>query len=132
LIQHELWRSSSNIHLAIWASAGIFSAIHFQFYGFVPRVLLGALFGYLYYWSGNLLIPIFSHFINNGFIVLMVYLNQNEMTTIDIEDGEAAPFTVVLAGAVISMGLLYYIWKNHRDIQKKEENNSFSGNGPLS
>ena len=69
MIQQELWRGSRNIHLAIWTSAFIFSAIHVQFFGFIPRLLLGALFGYLYYWSGNLLIPMFSHFFNNAFAV---------------------------------------------------------------
>ena len=46
ILQRELWRGTLNIHVAIWVSAAIFSAIHMQFYGFVPRLLLGALFGY--------------------------------------------------------------------------------------
>ena len=66
LFQNEFFRGSGNIHLSIWLAAIIFSAIHLQFYGFVPRLLLGALFGYLYYWSGSLLIPMFAHFVNNA------------------------------------------------------------------
>lgn len=115
MIQHELWRSARNIHLAIWISAGIFSAIHMQFYGFIPRLLLGALFGYLYYWSGNLLIPIFSHFFNNAFAVIMVYLNHLEITDVNMEDGEAAPLQYVVIGLLLTLAFVYYIWKYYRE-----------------
>jgi membrane protease YdiL (CAAX protease family) len=115
MIQRELWRGTRNIHVAIWVSATVFSAIHMQFYGFVPRLCLGALFGYLYYWSDNLLIPIFSHFFNNAFAVVMVYLNHLDITDVNIEDGEAAPFHYVIVSLVLSLGLLYYIWKYYRE-----------------
>jgi membrane protease YdiL (CAAX protease family) len=133
LLQREIWRASQKIHLAIWLSAAIFSTIHFQFFGFVPRLLLGALFGYLYYWSGNLLIPIFSHFVNNAFIVVMVYLNQTKVTTIDIEGGEAPPVQFVIASAIISVGLIYYIWKHYTMVDPPVErlDNSYRDNGPL-
>lgn len=63
--------SKANLHLAIWGSAIIFSAIHFQFYGFIPRMLMGALFGYLLVWSGSLWLPILAHFTNNALAVLL-------------------------------------------------------------
>ncbi len=81
MFQNEFFRGTGNIHLSIWVSAIIFSAIHFQFYGFVPRLLLGALFGYLYYWSGTLLIPMFAHFFNNAFGVIMIYLHRQRSRT---------------------------------------------------
>lgn len=62
---------------AIWIAAIIFSAIHIQFYGFVPRLLLGAFFGYLLVWSGSLWLPIWAHFINNSMAVLFYYLKFN-------------------------------------------------------
>jgi hypothetical protein len=113
MIQNELWRGTRNAHIAIWVSAAIFSAIHMQFYGFVPRLLLGALFGYLYYWSGNLLIPIFSHFFNNSFAVVMVYLNHMEITSINVEDGKAMPWPQVIISILITSGLLYYFWNQY-------------------
>ncbi|MFM8917422.1 MAG: lysostaphin resistance A-like protein [Bacteroidota bacterium] len=64
-------------HLAIWISAILFSAIHMQFYGFIPRMLLGAMFGYLFVWTGNIWIPILAHFLNNGFAVLAAYMFPN-------------------------------------------------------
>ena len=65
---------STKVHLAIWITAFIFSAIHMQFYGFVPRMLLGAMFGYVFVWSGSLWVPITMHFVNNGLAVLVYYL----------------------------------------------------------
>ena len=62
------------VHIAIWVTAFVFSAIHLQFYGFVPRMLMGALFGYVFVWSGSLWVPIVMHFTNNGLAVLFYYL----------------------------------------------------------
>ena len=62
-------------HLAIWCSAILFSAIHMQFYGFVPRMLMGALFGYALVWTGSLWIPILMHFTNNAAAVLLYFVS---------------------------------------------------------
>ena len=63
-------------HVAIWCSAILFSAIHMQFYGFVPRMLMGALFGYMLVWTGSLWVPILMHFTNNVMAVLVYYFVQ--------------------------------------------------------
>ncbi len=71
LIQRLLQRwTGGRIHLAVWITAFIFSAIHFQFFGFVPRVLLGALLGYLFAYSGSLWVCIAAHTFNNALTVL--------------------------------------------------------------
>ena len=62
-------------HTAIWCSAILFSAIHMQFYGFVPRMLMGALFGYALVWTGSLWIPILMHFTNNAAAVLLYFVS---------------------------------------------------------
>ena len=67
-------QSSKVPHLAIWCSAILFSAIHLQFYGFVPRMLMGALFGYMLVWTGSLWIPILMHFTNNAMAVLLYFI----------------------------------------------------------
>jgi membrane protease YdiL (CAAX protease family) len=133
MIQREFWRAKVNIHVSIWMTAAIFSAIHLQFFGFFPRLLLGALFGYLYYWSGNLLIPIFSHFINNAFIVVMVYLNIVEVSSIDMESGEAPPLHFVIICAIITIALVYYIWKHYTEFFPPVErhDNSYPNDSPL-
>jgi membrane protease YdiL (CAAX protease family) len=112
-IQNELFRSNRNIHLAIWTSAILFSAIHMQFFGFVPRVLLGALFGYLYYWSGNLAIPMIAHFFHNGFTLTMLYLYQLGSIDINIDSEESAPWSLVALGMVFTFTLLYFFRKHY-------------------
>jgi uncharacterized protein len=118
MLQPELFRATGNHHAAIWISAIIFSAFHMQFFGFVPRMLLGALFGYLYVWSGNLFLSMFAHFINNGFSVLMMYLYQRGIITVDLESPEAAPLTAVVIFTSIFIALLYYFKKYHESINQ--------------
>lgn len=113
MLQPEIYRASGNHHAAIWVSAIIFSAFHMQFFGFVPRMLLGALFGYLYVWSGNLLFPMIAHFVNNGFSVLMMYLYQRGTITVDMDSPEAAPWPLVASFTLIFAALLFYFKKYH-------------------
>lgn len=74
-----------NIKIAIWITAIIFSIIHLQFYGFFPRMLLGAFFGYLLLWSGNLWYSVLAHFINNAVAVIFYYLKYNGIMMPDID-----------------------------------------------
>ncbi|QOI96405.1 MAG: CPBP family intramembrane metalloprotease [Flammeovirgaceae bacterium] len=110
-VQNELHRGTNSIHVAIWVSAFLFSAMHMQFFGFMPRMLLGALFGYLYYWSGNLLIPMLAHFFHNGLTLALLYTYQRGITTLDPESNEAAPLPLVLGCVAAVVGLLYYFRK---------------------
>ena len=66
--------STLNSHLSIWLTSIIFSAIHMQFYGFVPRMLMGALFGYMLVWTGSLWVPMLMHFVNNAMAVLLYFI----------------------------------------------------------
>ncbi len=68
---------SKNKHWGIWLTAAIFSAIHFEFFGFLPRMLLGALLGYLFVWSGSLWLPMIGHFVNNASAIVLAYLFRN-------------------------------------------------------
>ena len=65
---------TKNKHAAVWITAVLFSALHAQFYGFLPRMLLGVVLGYLYIWSGSLWLSMLFHFLNNGLAVLFSYL----------------------------------------------------------
>lgn len=69
-----LKKKGNRVHMAIWCSAILFSAIHMQFYGFLPRMLMGALFGYALVWTGSLWIPILMHFTNNAMAVILYFL----------------------------------------------------------
>lgn len=81
VIQQQLHSLFKNIHIAIIISSFIFSAIHFQFYGFVPRMILGIIFGYIFYYSDSIWPAIFAHFFNNAsaLIALKVYGPQNSI-----------------------------------------------------
>ena len=114
ILQRNISYWTRNVHVGIWVAAALFSAIHVQFLGFFPRMLLGALFGYLYVWSGNLWVPILAHFVNNGFTVLMVYLHQRRMTTVDIESTESVPIWGGLVSLIITAGLLYYFKERNK------------------
>lgn len=72
--QRLLTTGGVNRHVAVWTVAFVFSAMHFQFYGFVPRMLLGAYFGYLLIWTGSLWVPIIAHTLNNMMFVLVAWL----------------------------------------------------------
>ena len=63
-----------NRHVAVWVTAFIFSFVHFQFYGFIPRLLLGAILGYALAWSGEIRYSIIMHATNNALSVIVFYL----------------------------------------------------------
>lgn len=104
VIQKHLIEWTRKPHLAIIISAIIFSAVHFQFYGFIPRVILGMIFGYLVFYSGSLWPAIFAHFFNNAMAV-MAYkyagdsLGQSEIDTFGTTSSD---FYFILIGLVIA------------------------------
>ncbi len=85
-VQKNILKATNNPHIAIWVAAIIFSAIHMQFQGFLPRVVLGGILGYLFYWTGNLWIPIFAHFMNNAFQIVGQYFYQKGMVDINMDE----------------------------------------------
>ncbi len=101
LVQPILYQLTNNIHWAIGISAFAFSALHLQFYGFVPRLLLGALFGYIYWWTRNLLFPIIAHWFNNTLTLLLLFLHQHGIITQDISALKAPPGRIILLCATL-------------------------------
>jgi membrane protease YdiL (CAAX protease family) len=72
-----------NPHITIWIVALVFSTFHLQFFGFVPRLLLGALMGYLLYRTNNIWAPVFAHFLNNAIAVVSYHTEWAENATGD-------------------------------------------------
>ena len=104
------------IHIAIWATAFIFSAIHMQFYGFIPRMLMGAMFGYIFVWTGTLWVPILMHFTNNGLAVMAYYLIGENEESKNIADTFGAGDTWwvgVISLLITSLGLLIFYRRTH-------------------
>lgn len=120
---------TKNPHVGIWITAILFSGLHMQFFGFFPRLLLGLLFGYIFYWSKSLWLPIMGHFINNGSVVIASYFYPDSMKNDDISIfGESQNSTMLyVASFIISAAVFYLIWKvNQKETRKNQNNHSIS------
>lgn len=103
---------TKNAHLAIWISAILFSALHGQFYGFLPRMLLGAMFGYLYLWTGSLWLPILGHFTNNfGALVIHVLIGKGVIPKEAEKFGAEGEMVIPVVISVLMVGYLLYYFK---------------------
>ncbi len=112
LLQRLMQEWLKNIHVAIFISAFFFSAMHMQFYGFLPRMFLGVLFGYLFYWSGSLWVPVCAHFINNGAAVSVAYFSQRGTLSGDYENFGATDNIFLILLSIIATGVcLWLIYK---------------------
>ena len=114
VIQRNLVQWFGSRHMGIWAAAAIFSAIHMQFFGFFPRFVLGLVLGYLYEWSGSILVPMAAHFTQNAFQLLLLYAQQRDWSSaeFDPDSTEALPWYLVLASFVLCGLLLRYIYRH--------------------
>ena len=110
--------SGKRMHIAVWVTAILFSAIHLQFYGFVPRMLLGAMFGYMLVWTGTLWIPIVMHFTNNVITVVAYWIiyrtGVNPEAVETFGTGETA-WVGWLSIALAAAGI-YFFWRRSRQI----------------
>ncbi|MBN2172585.1 MAG: CPBP family intramembrane metalloprotease [Bacteroidales bacterium] len=110
-----LYDGIKNIHIAVFLSAVIFSAFHLQFFGFLPRMVLGILFGYIFLWTGSLWIPIVLHFLFNAITVVAAYLYNIGAMTTDIKDfGTSDEFLVILGSFLVTIILLLFIRRTGR------------------
>jgi membrane protease YdiL (CAAX protease family) len=120
ILQDRLLKIVKNEHLAVWIVAIIFSAVHMQFQGFLPRVLLGAILGYMFVWSRSLWLPIIAHFFNNGFQVMYFYFSKNREEALDMSSSiEIIWWKVLLSfiGTIVLMLILKFINNKRNAIQ---------------
>ena len=109
VIQKKLKNILRNPHIAIIITSFIFSAIHMQFFGFLPRFFLGMILGYLFYYSGNLWMSVIAHFINNALAVLLMYLPFSEKINTDISQLEN-PEISMMQGTIFLVIVLFFIY----------------------
>ncbi len=95
-----------NVHLAVIISALMFSALHLQFYGFLPRFFLGLLLGYLFVWSGSLWVPVIVHFVNNGIAVVAMFMASRGVIDVDMDTLGSSGITGIIIGSVVVTSLL--------------------------
>ena len=103
-----LRKKINNPHIAIWIVAVIFSAIHLQFYGFIPRLILGAVFGYMLYWSHSIWVPVMAHFLNNTIIIIANKAGffSDKADTSTFIPAEPSPIESVIIGIITIAGLI--------------------------
>jgi uncharacterized protein len=120
VIQRQLGRLLHNDHAQVWITAAFFSAIHFQFQGFLPRMILGALLGYMLVWSRSLWVPVVVHGVNNGMQVLALYAVNMKPDEIEkLEEGKSLHWSI--AGISLMFVLIlgkYFREKHAKDFQK--------------
>ena len=106
-MQRLLTTGGVNVHVAIWVVAFIFSATHLQFYGFFARLILGAYFGYLLYWTRCLWIPVIVHVFNNSVYVLGNRFVGNGAEELNINNvGVDSVWLVLLSIVLTVVGLV--------------------------
>jgi membrane protease YdiL (CAAX protease family) len=106
VLQSVVGKFIHNRHIVVWTVAILFSSIHFQFYGFIPRMLLGVYFGYLLYYTQNIWIPIMAHFTNNFITVVLYRIYQDDPQTMEAADSIGYGSTWWLA--VVSLALFVF------------------------
>lgn len=120
MLQKVLIECFKNKHVGVWVGAIIFSAFHLQFYGFIPRVLMGAYLGYLFVWSGSLWPGIIAHTMNNGLAVFASWLVnkgtiQEDIETVGTNNVQELIYVFISTGMVVfSLILVYRIEKRKR------------------
>ncbi|MHB9054957.1 MAG: CPBP family intramembrane glutamic endopeptidase [Paludibacteraceae bacterium] len=119
----NIFSEKRNKYIAIWIVAIIFSLIHFQMYGFIPRMVLGALLGYLLVWSESLWLPILIHFINNATVVLATYYGKGNTMVDTLENiGKSETYIYGIISAVISGVLFWILYTTTRNPKPKIQN----------
>ncbi len=111
-LQQFLQEKIPNGHASVWITAFIFSVVHFQFYGFFPRLVLGALLGYLFLYTRNLWVPIVVHFINNATVIILHFFWGDTEWMEGLEEAEVTPAFAVMA--LMSLLLTLFLFMDYR------------------
>lgn len=109
-LQRLIGKWNSNPHFVIWSAAILFSAFHLQFYGFIPRMLLGAYLGFLLLWTRSIWIPVFAHFINNATAV--IGMSDKNLRESALVTGEIPTDQIFQYGIVAAISLILFIFLN--------------------
>lgn len=112
IVQKKLGNILKSPHVAVIITSFIFSAIHMQFFGFLPRFILGLILGYLFYYSANLWMSVLGHFINNALGVLLMYSAFANKLTPDITNIKNTDISLFQAFFSVSVVLIFfYLYK---------------------
>ena len=111
MVQRMLIRIFKSPWAGIVVSAAIFSAMHMQFYGFLPRFTLGILLGAIYWYSGSLWVAILAHFIYDAVLVLLAWSNPGMLK----QDTDIPLTSLALGGSIsLALVLILLVWMKKR------------------
>ena len=112
VIQKGLIKLFKNAHVAIIVTAFVFSAFHGDFFGFVPRFILGLMLGYMFWMSGSIFPSMLMHFVNNATIVILYYLNTRGFSNIDVEHfGSTDNVLVIILSLITTVAIFIICWR---------------------
>ncbi|HYX07712.1 MAG TPA: CPBP family intramembrane glutamic endopeptidase [Bacteroidales bacterium] len=114
LLQRLFSEMTRNYHAGIFIAAFLFSALHLQFFGFLPRFLMGVFFGYLLVWSGSIWLPIIAHFVNNTTAVVVFYLMHRNVIPGGFDEIGSTPadYSWIFISTIVLGVLIYLIRRN--------------------
>ena len=120
VLQSFLVKKCKNAHIGILITSIIFSLIHFDIYGFLPRLVLGLILGYMFYYSKSIWVPMIMHFINNGTAVVIYYLNNIGVTNIDVETFGETKLLPLILSIIATVAIFYFTIHSHNKEFKTE------------
>jgi uncharacterized protein len=116
-LQQLFSRFLRSAHAGIWTTAILFSTVHLQFYGFVPRLILGLIFGYLFYWTANLWLSVAAHFVNNASLIIFAFAEARETTETYINDSRNLDARFPVLPVIFCLLILYFFWYQFRRVR---------------
>ena len=119
-LQKKIINFSKKPYLSIFFTALLFSVVHMQFEGVLPRFILGSVLGLMFYFSSNIWIPIIAHFINNALIVILSYPALNNKISFDLLNLEKFVRWDQAALSLIAVTVLFYLFIKKIDLEKKD------------
>ncbi len=117
IIQTSLIKTCKNAHVGIIIASAIFSFIHFDFYAFIPRLVLGMLLGYMFYYSRSIWVSMFIHFVNNATAVVIYYLNNIGVTNVDVETFGQTQLLPLLISIALMIVLFWLAIRRMKNVQ---------------
>ena len=111
VIQPFMIRICRNAFVGILVTSVLFSAMHFEFYGFIPRIILGIMLGYMFYITGSIWSSMLMHFVNNATIVVLYYLNFNKIIELDVENFGSSENVFMIIGSVVVTLAIFVVYR---------------------
>jgi membrane protease YdiL (CAAX protease family) len=117
LLQPLFKNWTMSIHWGIIISAALFSAVHSDINGFLPRMVIGIAFGYLFYWTGNLWVTILAHFLNNSIEILLLYFKDSNSWCNYFVEVKYMPLAWGITGILVAL-VVMYIFKQRMKVEE--------------